>query len=88
MRITGSGSVYFLSDTLYDVPRPGRRLVGKTRWLSTKPGPRCSTSPRPKRHKCIFAKNFLRRMPSNTINSYRKSEEIVRRKAQSNGLED
>ena len=80
MRILADGNVYFLNDNLYEAPRPADDWLGRPRGLSTKPGMRCSRSARRKRLELHLAKNFLRRMPSNTINSYRKSEEIVRKK--------
>jgi hypothetical protein len=80
MRILAGGNVYVLNEHLYEAPRPADDWLGKPSELSTKPGMRCARSARRKRLKLHLAKNFLRRMPSNTINSFRKSEEIVRKK--------
>lgn len=88
MRILADGNVYFLNDNLYEAPRPADDWLGRPRGLSTKPGMRCSRSARRKRLELHLAKNFLRRMPSNTINSFRNRKKSCGRKAQSDGLED
>lgn len=89
MRILASASVYFLNDTFTSRGVWSRRLsAGAALAIDQAGAPLFQISPTLTRQKMHLAKNFLRRMPSNTINSCRKSEEIVWRKAQSNGLED
>ena len=56
----------FLNDTLYDAQEPADDWLWEAALAIDETGSGRSSSP-----KLHLTKNFLRRMPSNTINSYR-----------------